>query len=109
MSYRPRIGGKLREEASGIDRSQAGSFWWGLDPVKEIGQTCGLNVIMRRTATSNRSVGTAAKLVYSTWKINQPGERNGKAIYRNRLASQPVHHLYSIRKRADLLERVGPG
>src|SRR5260370_15934320 len=62
---------------------------------------------MRRTATSNRSVVTAAKLVYSTWKINQPGERNGKAIYRNRLASQTVHLLHSIGKRADLLERVG--
>src|SRR5260370_35316522 len=64
---------------------------------------------MRRTATSNRSVVTAAKLVYSTWKINQPGERNGKAIYRNRLASQPVHLLHSIGKRAALLERWGLG
>src|ERR1700730_13736839 len=108
MSY-PLIGGKLREETSGVDRSQAGSCYWGLDPVKEIGQTCGSNVIMRRDATSNRSVVTAAKLVYSTWKINQPGERNGKAIYRNRLASQPVHLLHSIGKRSDLLERVGLG
>ena len=48
MSYRPTIGGKLREETSGVDRSQAGCRWWGLDPVKEISQTCGLNVIMRR-------------------------------------------------------------
>jgi len=60
MSYRPKIGGKLREETSGVDRSQAGCCLWGLDPVKEIGQTCGLNVIMRRRATSNRSVVTAA-------------------------------------------------
>src|SRR5258705_526550 len=109
MSYRPTIGGKLRKRTSGVDRSQAASCCWGLDPVKEIGQTCGLNVIMRRPATSNRSVVTAAKLVYSTWKINQPGERNGKAIYRNRLASQPVHLLHSIGKRAHLLERVGLG
>src|SRR5260370_13062898 len=107
MSYRPAIGGKLRKRTSGVDRSQAASCSWGLDPVKEIGQTCGLNVIMRRTATWNRVVVTAAKLVYSTWKITQPGERNGKAIYRNRLASQPVHLLHSIGKRADLLERVG--
>src|ERR1700730_1361591 len=106
MSYRPTIGGKLRKRTSGVDRSQAGCVCWGIDPVKEIGQTCGLNVIMRRTATSNRSVVTAAKLVYSTWKINQPGKRNGQAIYRNRLASQPVHLLHSIGKRADLLERV---
>ena len=71
MSYRPAIGGKLREETSGVDRSQAGSLWWGLDPVKEIGQTCGLNVIVRRLATSNRSVVTAAKLVYSTWEFRR--------------------------------------
>src|SRR5579862_3610069 len=109
MSYRPKIGGKLREETSGVDRSQAGCCLWGLDPVKEIGQTCGLNVIMRRRATSNRSVVTAAKLVYSTWKITQPGERNGKAIYRNRLASQPVHVLPSIGEREDVPDRVAVG
>src|SRR6266704_1157601 len=109
MSYRPTIGGKLREETSGVDRSQAGSCGWGVDPVKEISQTCGLNVIMRRIATSNRSVVTAAKLVYSTWKITPPGERNGKAIYRNRPAPQPVHVLHSIGKRTDLLERMGAG
>ena len=40
MSYRPTIGGKLREETSGVDRSQAGYAYWGRDPVKEIGQTC---------------------------------------------------------------------
>ena len=74
MSY-PLIGGKLRDETSGVDRSQAGSVCWGLDPVKEIGQTCGLNVIVRRLATSNRSMVTAAKIVYSTWKIKPPGER----------------------------------
>jgi len=50
MSYRPGIGGKLREETSGVDRSQAGSVYWGFDPEKEIGQTCGLNVIVRRAS-----------------------------------------------------------
>ncbi len=40
MSCRPKIGGKLREETSGVDRSQAVSAKWGNDPVKEIGQTC---------------------------------------------------------------------
>src|SRR5216684_5552830 len=109
MSYRPTIGGKLREGPSGVDRSQAVCKWWGLVPVKEIGQTCGLNVIMRRMATSHRSVVTAAKLVYSTWKFTPPGERNGKAIYRNRLASQPVHLLHSIGERADVCNRVGVG
>lgn len=90
MSYRPTIGGRLRKGTSGVDRSQAGLFCWGIDPVKEISQTCGLNVIMRRKATSNRSVVTAAKLVYSTWKINPPGERDmekrfiGIDLHRNR-------------------------
>src|SRR5258707_187970 len=107
MSYRPTIGGKLRKETSGVDRSQAGLFWWGMDPEKEIGQTCGLNVIMRRRATSNRSVVTAAKLVYSTWKFTPPGERHGKTIYRNRSASQSVHLLHSIGERPDVLEGVG--
>ena len=50
MSYRPKIGGKLREKTSGVDRSQAGFCWWGIDPEKEIGQTCGLNVIVRRAS-----------------------------------------------------------
>ena len=49
MSY-PLNGGKLREKTSGVDRSQAGSSYWGNDPVKEIGQTCGLNVIVRRAS-----------------------------------------------------------
>jgi hypothetical protein len=89
MSYRPMIGGRLRRETSGVDRSQARSGCWGVDPVQENGQTCGLNVIMRRTATSHRSVVTAVTLVYSTWKITQPGERYGKAnigidLHRNR-------------------------
>jgi hypothetical protein len=48
MSHGPLVGGKLREEASGVDRSQAVLVCWGLDPVKEISQTCGLNVIVRR-------------------------------------------------------------
>jgi hypothetical protein len=50
MSYHRMIGGKLREKTSGADRSQAGCDWWGADPVKEIGQTCGLNVIVRRAS-----------------------------------------------------------
>jgi hypothetical protein len=60
MSY-PLIGGRLWKRTSGVDGSQAVSGWWGSDPVKEIGQTCGLDVMVRRLATSNRSVVTAAK------------------------------------------------
>ena len=109
MSYHRMIGGKLREETSGVDRSQAGCAYWGSDPVEEIGQTCGLNVIVRRLATSNRSVVTAAKLVYSTWEFTQPGERNEKTIYRDRPAPQPVHLLHSIGQRQDVRDRVGAG
>ena len=50
MSHGPTVGGKLREATSGVDRSQAVLVCWGLDPVKEIGQTCGLNVIVRRAS-----------------------------------------------------------
>jgi hypothetical protein len=42
--------GRLRKETSGVDRSQAGFSVWGIDPVKEIGQTCELNVIVRRAS-----------------------------------------------------------
>jgi hypothetical protein len=49
MSYRPTIGGRLREETSGVDRSQAVHGFEASDLVKEIGQTCGLNVIVRRS------------------------------------------------------------
>src|SRR4051812_37867736 len=109
MSYRPTIGDRLRKEASGVYRSQAGLLKWGRDPVKEIRQTCGSDVIMRRTTTSDRTVVIAAKLVYSTWKFTEPGEKNGKATYRDRLASQPVHLLHAVGKRADVCDRVGAG
>src|SRR5271170_6789943 len=109
MSYHPTIGGKLREETSGADRSQAGYICWGSDPVKEISQTCGLDVIVRRLATSDRSMVTAVKLVCSTWEIKQPGESNGKAIYRNRSAPQPVHVLHSAGERTNVCDRVGTG
>jgi hypothetical protein len=48
MSHGSLVGRKLREATSGVDRSQAGSACCGADPVEEIGQTCGLNVIVRR-------------------------------------------------------------
>lgn len=40
MSHDPKIGGKLREETSGVGRSQAVLRFGANDPVKEIGQTC---------------------------------------------------------------------
>src|SRR5690348_13596600 len=57
---------------------------------------------MRRMATSDRRMVTAAKLVYSTWKINPPGERHGKTVYRNRFAPRPVHLLRSAGQWPDL-------
>src|ERR1700693_4505209 len=109
MSQDPKIGGRLRKGTSGAGRAQAVFECWGLDPAKEIGQTCGLDVIMRRLATSDRSVVTAAKSVCSAWKFTQPGEGNGKEIYRHRFAPQPVYLLHTARKRADLCDGLGAG
>src|SRR5215469_4953634 len=64
---------------------------------------------MRRLATSNRSVVTAAKLVYSAWKFQRPGERHGKTLYRDRSASQSFHLLHSLGERADLRDGMGVG
>lgn len=55
----PTIGGKLRERTSGVDRSQAGCSSWDADPIGKIGQTCGLNVILRRAPASHRGAVTA--------------------------------------------------
>ena len=85
MSHRPTVCAKLREEISGVDRSQEIDFV-GRRPVQEIGQTCGLNVIMRRRATSNSSVVTAARLVDSAWKFQQPYERYPATL-------EPVHKV----------------
>ncbi len=54
------IGGKV-PGGNEVEKSQAGCVCWGIDSVKEIGQTCGLNVIVRRIATSSRSMVTAAQ------------------------------------------------
>lgn len=75
--------GKLREGTSGADRSQAGCVFWGAGPRKGDWSDLWLDVIMRRAATSDRSVVTAAKYVCSTWEFNQPGERHGETIYRD--------------------------
>lgn len=36
MSLAPKVGGKLREGTSGVDRSQAVFACWGFDPVEEL-------------------------------------------------------------------------
>src|SRR5678816_3853855 len=107
MSYRPTIGGRLRKRTSGVDRSQAGSFFWGIGPRQGDWSDLWLDVIMRRKATSDRSVVTAVKCVCSTWSSTQtPGERHGKTLHRNRFAPQPVHLLYAAGDGTDLPEAV---
>jgi hypothetical protein len=69
MSYRPRIGGRLRKGTSGVDRSQAALFCWGDRPRRGDWSDLWLDVIMRRKATSNRSVVTAVMCVCSTWQF----------------------------------------
>ena len=101
MSLAP-IGGKLREGTSGVDRLQAGYACWGDRPRRGDWSDLWLNVIMGHPATPNRSVVTAVKYVYSTWKFIRPGEKNGKTLYRNRSAPQSVHLLHSLGKRADV-------
>ena len=102
MSYRP-ARGRLRERTSGVDRSQAVHKFGANRPRKGDWSDLWLDVIMRRMATSNRSVVTAAKCVYSTWQFNsRPGERHGKTLYRDRFAPQPVHLLRAAAQRQEL-------
>src|SRR5260370_32122146 len=85
-------------------------FVGALDPVKEIGQTCGLTVIMRRNATSDRRMVTAAKLRLLHLGVPSiPGERHGKAIYRNRSAPRPVHLLHATGERQDVPDHMETG
>ena len=62
--------GRLREGTSGVDRSQAALMVWGVGPRRGDWSDLWLDVIVRRLATSDRSVVTAAKCVYSTWQFN---------------------------------------
>src|SRR5437588_8846065 len=109
MSYRP-ARGRLREGTSGVARSQAGFGSWGKGRRVGDWSDLWLDVIMRRTAISDRSVVTAAKCVYSTWQFNAtPGERHGETLYRHRFASQPVHQLRAAGKRQELSKPVAAG
>src|SRR5690348_10035323 len=80
MSYRP-ARGRLRERTSGVDRSQAVHKFGANRPRKGDWSDLWLDVIMRRTATSNRSVVTAAKCVYSTCSSTQDQERDMEKRY----------------------------
>jgi transposase len=109
MSYRP-ARGRLREGTSGVDRLQAASCFWDIRSRQGDWSDLWLDVIMRRTATSDRRMVTAAKYVYSTWQFNpRPGERHGETLYRNRSAPQPVHLLRAIGKLQELSKPVGSG
>jgi hypothetical protein len=106
MSYRPRIGGKLRKETSGADKSQATCSWWGADPV---GQTFGLNVVLTRLASADRSAVTGAKSVCFAWICPARIEERGKDISES-IASQPFYLLHPARKTGGHICRTGvPG
>src|SRR5688572_8400778 len=102
------VGGKLRKRSSGVDRSQAAFLSWGEGPRKGDWSDLWLDVIMRRLATSDRRMVTAAKWVYSTWQFErQPGEkRHGVTIYWDRPRRQPVQLLPALAERTYLPERM---
>jgi hypothetical protein len=58
--------GRLWKGTSGVDRSQAVLHGWGFGPRKGDWSDLWLDVIMRRAATSDKSVVTAAQHVYYT-------------------------------------------
>jgi hypothetical protein len=66
MSYHPTVGGKLREGDFRSRQVTGCMVLGGSDPVKEIGQTCGLNVIMRRPAPQ------PVHVLHSIGKLNVP-------------------------------------
>jgi hypothetical protein len=63
MSCRPKIGGKLREETSGVDKSQAGYCWWGLDPEKEEVRHCVMFAASRAFRDGSKSSGWRSPLL----------------------------------------------
>ena len=71
MSYHP-ARGRLRERTPGVDRSQAVLISWGARPRQGDWSDLWLNVIMRRTAISDRRLVTAAECVYSIWQFYSP-------------------------------------
>jgi len=74
MSYRPTIGGRLREGAPGVDRSQAALLFEAFDLVKESGQTCDRSATVRPACrTLNRRMVTAVELVYHLQFIGTGG------------------------------------
>jgi hypothetical protein len=85
MSLAP-LRGRLREETSGVDRSQAACSFGAFRPRKGDWSDLWLDVIVRRVATSDRRMVTAAECVYSTWQFQPGGEADGKTICGSGLA-----------------------
>jgi hypothetical protein len=77
MSLAP-LRGRLREGTSGVDRSQAACSVGALRPRKGDWSDLWLDVIVRRLATSDRRMVTAAECVYSTWQFQPGGEEMEK-------------------------------
>src|SRR5437868_68366 len=105
MSYHP-ARGRLREGTSGVDRSQAASCFWDIRSRQGDWSDLWLDVIMRRTATSDRRMVTAAKWVYSVWQFQKPGGIDGEALLGSGFTSQSVHMLLAVRKRQDVCESM---
>jgi len=68
-----------------------------------------LDVIVRRLATSNRTVVTAAKWVYSTWQFQTTRRRDGETVFGDRSASKQFHMLYPAGERQELSTGVETG
>src|SRR3972149_11950051 len=103
-------GGKLRKGTSGVDRSQAACVFEATRPREGDWSDLWLKRHRKaRSETLDRRMVTAAEHVYSTWESADHRRRDGKTIYRDRPAPQPVHLLRAIGERQELPERMEAG
>src|SRR5579883_2646300 len=103
--------GRLREGTSGVDRSQAALCSGASRPRRGDWSDLWLDVIMRRLATSDRRMVTAAECVYSTWQFNPlpGGATRGEALCGSRLTPQPVHSMHALSRRPGVPAGVEAG
>src|SRR6267154_1532902 len=101
--------GRLREGTSRSRQVTGCIVLWGNRPRKGDWSDLWLDVIMRRLATSDRSVVTAAEWVYSNWEFPTTRRSDGKTLRGNRPAPQPVHLLRAFGKWPELSRRMETG